>query len=377
VRFHASSWERTALAREGYGWWTHWREWVGLDAAAAAPSIRRTGTLVLDTGDGYVDRAVSHLERLGIPYERWDVGETRRRWPYLDLHRYGTDLIEPSGWLDGALYTPESGYVDDPALAVENLVDACRQAGGQMRWGAMVTGVRPLGSGRLGVVLDSGETMAATSVLCAAGPQSRRLLEACGVLSDFTVLPAPLRHDMFLAPVGAEVLGDARLTHLVDRDLGTNFRPEGDQALLGGSEEPAGTVGDPAQSGWPSEERPDPALHDEVLLRLSRRIPGLGVPLRPRGTVGYYDVTDDWMPIYDRTCVPGLFVMAGTSGNQLKTAPVVGQLMAELMTACADGHDHDSDPLTVPGRYVDCSFSLAPFSRRRRPAPVSARTING
>ena len=34
----------------------------------------------------------------------------------------------------------------------------------------------------------------------------------------------------------------------------------------------------------------------------------------------------------------------GTSGNQFKNAPVAGELMAELIGRCQEGHDHDAEP---------------------------------
>ena len=74
-------------------------------------------------------------------------------------------------------------------------------------------------------------------------------------------------------------------------------------------------------------------------------MPGLTVPHRPTGIVGVYDASTDWTPIYDRTALPGYYVAMGTSGNQFKNAPVVGQLMAGLIAAVECGHDHDRDPL--------------------------------
>ena len=55
----------------------------------------------------------------------------------------------------------------------------------------------------------------------------------------------------------------------------------------------------------------------------------------------------------------------GTSGNQFKNAPLVGHLMAELITACEAGHDHDRNPLEVEGRYTRRLLNLGFFSRRR------------
>jgi sarcosine oxidase subunit beta len=49
---------------------------------------------------------------------------------------------------------------------------------------------------------------------------------------------------------------------------------------------------------------------------------------RPVGLAALYDVADDWVPIYDKSDLPGFFMACGTSGNQFKNAPLAGQFMA-------------------------------------------------
>ena len=96
------------------------------------------------------------------------------------------------------------------------------------------------------------------------------------------------------------------------------------------------------------------------------------VPLAAKGLAGLYDVSTDSQPIYDRSDLPGFYMAIGTNGNQFKTAPVVGRLMAELIAACENGHDHDAAPLTVRAARSDFTFELGAFSRNRA-APVLAR----
>ena len=65
--------------------------------------------------------------------------------------------------------------------------------------------------------------------------------------------------------------------------------------------------------------------------RLGQRFPTLGIPNTMKGCVDLYDVTEDWIPIYDRSCVGGFYMACGTSGNQFKNAPVAGKAMAALV----------------------------------------------
>ena len=101
--------------------------------------------------------------------------------------------------------------------------------------------------------------------------------------------------------------------------------------------------------------------------RVAQRIPSLGIPSRMKGVVDLYDVSDDWIPIYDKSALGGFYMAIGTSGNQFKNAPVAGKMMAALVDYCEAGADHDAEPLQNwqlerSGRSVDVGF----YSRRRQ-----------
>ena len=51
--------------------------------------------------------------------------------------------------------------------------------------------------------------------------------------------------------------------------------------------------------------------------------------------------------------------------------------MAELITACEAGHDHDADPLGFHLRNVDRDVSLAFYSRRRQINADSSFSVLG
>ena len=89
---------------------------------------------------------------------------------------------------------------------------------------------------------------------------------------------------------------------------------------------------------------------ERATLRLARRVPALGIPHRPVGLAALYDVSDDWVPIYDRSSLDGFFMACGTSGNQFKNAPLAGQFMRALVDAAAAGVDHDATRCSSPGR---------------------------
>jgi sarcosine oxidase subunit beta len=100
-------------------------------------------------------------------------------------------------------------------------------------------------------------------------------------------------------------------------------------------------------------------------MRVAQRFPGLPIPSRVRGVVELYDVSDDWIPIYDKSDLPGFYMAVGTSGNQFKNAPVVGEMMAALVEACEAGRNHDRDPVTFHLKHIDREIGLGFYSRRR------------
>ena len=72
---------------------------------------------------------------------------------------------------------------------------------------------------------------------------------------------------------------------------------------------------------------------DEYLLREDPRVTDEAAYYSLlQAVVDLYDVSDDWVPIYDRTDLDGFYVAIGTSGNQYKNGPVAGHVMAELIT---------------------------------------------
>jgi sarcosine oxidase subunit beta len=188
-----------------------------------------------------------------------------------------------------------------------------------------------------------------------------------------TITTRPLRHELDVVPAPAGFRGAEALA-VSDGDLGINFRPEGPEQILVGSEDPPCD-----QLDWVD----DPDTHERTLrrsqwerqvYRLARRIPTLGIPNTATGLAGLYDVTPDSLPIYDRSGLDGYYMAIGTNGNQFKTAPVVGAMMAELIVACQNGHDHDADPVRVDMRTVQATVNMGRFSRNRN-VPVAPRIV--
>ena len=226
-------------------------------------------------------------------------------------------------------------------------------------------------------MLADGSRIDAEVVVNAAGPWSGKLNALAGVGADFAVTLRPLRQEVHHVPGRAGGGAGRPRIAIADMDLGVYVRGEvGGGLLVGGTEpecEPLCWVDDPDDC--------DPGvtadLFDAQVTRAARRWPDLTVPRRPRGVVGVYDVASDWTPIYDRTSLPGFYVAAGTSGNQFKNAPLVGQFLSNIIEYCEDGGDHDSEPLQFAARYTGNRIDLGAYSRLRKSGQQTSGTVMG
>ena len=169
-----------------------------------------------------------------------------------------------------------------------------------------------------------------------------------------------------------------RQTGLVisDSDIGVYCRPEIGNHVLAGSEDP-----DCDLREWVDPDHYECNFTDQSTtqaLRMAQRMTGLKLPNRMRGIVGLYDVSDDWLPIYDRSNIDGFYMACGTSGNQFKNAPVAGKLMAQLVDYCESGNNHDTHPLPFcPVGHIDFVLDTTTMSRLRTINPESSFSVLG
>ena len=382
VRFNYSTRAGVAMSIEGLGYWLRWREYVAAPAEAPVPEFVQCGMLVFKVPGSNHERAVAHFDALGVPYEDLGLHELERRFPHLDARRFGPPArmdderfwAEPDGYIDGAIRMPEGGYVTDPMLAARNLADAAASAGGTFLYGRTVVGVLREGGRVVGVGLDDGNEVHAPVVVNVAGPHSSAINRLAGLEGAATISTRPLRREVYVVP-GPEGLDfDEAGCIMGDLDCGFYLRPERPNNILIGSVEAAcdelGWVDDPDAVSL-TTTRTEFETH---VLRGARRIKNLRLPHEHRGVVGVYDVTEDWLPVYDRTDLDGFYVAIGTSGNQFKNAAIAAHCMAELISEVEAGRDHDADPLVVQGPHLGLPIDLGTFSRNRHldaDAPVN------
>lgn len=380
VRFNYSTFAGVATAWESHWSWLAWEEHLGgRDDDGGLAAFWRTGSLCLEAPTMNTGRVLSLFDQVGVPYEQLDAAELRTAYPWLDPARHYPPKpvtsdefwAEPEGQLGGYV-TPDSGFVDDPGYAAHNLATAARRLGVEFRFRAEVTSVLTHHGRVSGVDLADGTRVDAPVVVNVAGPYSGKLNSLAGVDEDFVVRTRPLRVEVHTvqAPPGFDTAqGPGPL--VADLDLGTYFRGTPSGELHVGGAEPACDrlewVADPDDL----DPRASRAAFEAQIYRTARRLPDLSVPNQPRGIAALYDVSDDWIPIYDRTSIPGYYVAIGTSGNQFKNAPLVGEYVRTIIDACEGGLDHDETPASFHLARSGLDLDLSAYSRRRQPTDSS------
>lgn len=385
IRMHYSTLDGTAFAWEGYHYWRDWADYLGLPGGAGLAQFRQTGCMVMKTAaNGRLEKHMGFSRALACPFEEMGPEEIAARLPVYSLESFAPArrLDDPEfgtsngGRLDGAVMWPLAGYVTDPALSAQNLMDAARLHGARVRTGAEVVEILRRGGRAAGVRLAGGEVLHAPVVINVAGPGSSFVNRMAGVLDDMTIATRPLRQEVVHLPSPEGFDFEARGTIVSDGDIACYCRPEHGNHILVGSEDPAC---DPHM--WVEDDRTyDRAFTDQwttQAMRYGQRVPSLGIPSRMRGVVDLYDASTDWIPIYDKSALPGFYMACGTSGNQYKNAPIAGKMMAALVAYCEGGTDHDRTPLRFRLPYIGREIDVGFYSRRRAVNAESSFSVLG
>ncbi|MEO1000914.1 MAG: FAD-dependent oxidoreductase, partial [Pseudomonadota bacterium] len=328
-----------------------------------------------------------HIENsraLDCPFEEWGPEEITARLPVYNLESFAPAKApddpafgEPNGGrVRGGVYWPNAGYVTDPALSCQNLMAAAEAKGARVRLNAEVVEILTEGGRTKGVRLADGSEIHAPVVVNVAGPGSRFVNEMAGVTGDMTIETRPLRQEVVHVPAPEGFDFETGGTIVSDSDIALYCRPEHGNHILIGSEDPECDAHDWAESDT-DYDRDFTEQWRTQAMRYAQRVPSLGIPSRMKGVVDLYDASTDWIPIYDKSVLPGFYMACGTSGNQYKNGPIAGKMMAELIAYCEGGADHDAVPFqfTLPyiGRQIDVGF----YSRKREINTESSFSVLG
>ncbi len=395
VRAHYSTEDGVAMAYEGFKYWLDWENYLDhVEDEKGLAKYMNTGSILIKSDGHDWKKVKTHYDAVGVQYEEWDNDKIKAAVPVADLHKFWPVrrpedpefFTEPTEMIEGALYCPEGGYVNDPTLSAHNIMRAAEKKGATFMFNAEVTRIRTKDGKVAGITLKDGSEIDAGIVINAGGPFSWKVNQmAEGVWDGCNIKTKSLRHEVMYCPSPDEYdyLNDGY--HMSDGDTGTYTRPEAGNLFLIGSEDPdcdPKEIVDPedfyaGRGGSGRDNVLTDAQWKAQCYRWAKRVPSLQVPNQPKGVVDLYDISDDWIPIYDKSDLPGFYMAVGTSGNQYKNAPVVGRMMAELVDACEKGLDHDNDPFQYTYKYLGRTINVGFFSRKREINQDSSFSVNG
>lgn len=304
VRMHYDLALEAELAWRSFPWFTEWRDRVG----TGDPGFVRTGFVQL-VGSAHADalRANVAAQRgLGIdtsvvgPVELGDI------LPGMAVDDVGA-----------AAYEPRSGYAD-PTGTAAGLLAAARARGAAYAAGVRVLAVRVSGDRVAGVATAQGDVDAPV-VVDAAGAWAAELARTAGL----EIPVEPWRHDT--AYFGLPPARPSSIPIVLDHAGAVYFRPEGGELLLVGLET-GNEVGGSPDAPIPGY---DPGVLGPMVERLTARVPWMADGDFRSANRGQDGMTPDQRAILGPAGPDGLFLDCGHSGSGFKTAPMVGQCLAE------------------------------------------------
>jgi len=357
-----------AIAHESRARWLQWPEFLASADPQGVARYHETGGVVLVAEGTETDYAANldALEAVGVEYQWLSESDLRHLYPSICLDSFAPprrreedEFGQSNGQrISKGIWIAACGHVNDPQLAAHNLYHTAQAAGGDFVFNTRVAEITR-GKGMIsGVVLQNGEQISAPIVINAAGPHSNQINLMAGITNIETQAQ---RHEV--AYLKSPESGINQQGFLVDLDTGVYQRGDGADVLVGSTD----PLCDPVEVANPDNYNAGLTEQwTQQVYRAALRFPELAIENSARGTVGLYDVSKDWIPIYDRTDLGGYFVAIGTSGNQFKNAPIIGEIMTRIITTT----DPDSVLLALPNvqREVDLSF----YSRLRQPQKTNS-----
>jgi len=330
--------EAIMVARDGLRAHRNWPRYTGLTEPRAR--FHHTGVLwMMAETPAKIEGSRDVMSGLGIGVEVLTAAEVRKRFPALSTCNRPFDLTGATEHEcedhESFLFEIESGFFD-PVSAAQDLLEAVRAAGVDVRLRTKVTGIRTAGGRVTGVDLGDGTGIDAPVVVNAAGAWAPRVAAMAGF--DYKT------HGWTIRPIRAQVIYrewprdvvPGPLPVVADSSGGIYFRPEaGGQQILVGSireEDEQEIVEDPDVFNG----NIDAAFRDVKIHALHHRIPSLPYRGHITGVAGLYTMNvEDVHSVIGPTSLEGFIVANGCSGHGFKESPSVGSMVARHLTGAA------------------------------------------
>jgi sarcosine oxidase subunit beta len=255
-----------------------------------------------------LEHNVAMQRRVGVDTTVFSVEDVKKIAPVVSVR--GDEAVA---------YERESGYAD-PYSVTTGYARRAREMSADVRLDTPATEIEVAG-GKVAAVATPEGRIATPVAVIAAGPWSGPLLAGLGIEAPLDTV----RHQVVMLRRPEDQVPDHPTVGDVVNSL--SARPDaGNMTLVGVGEE---------ESVGPGEynQGVDMPVVERVFRDLVSRMPGMANALFRGGWSGLFTTTPDWHPTLDRVeGIDGLYCAVGFSGHGFKLAPVVGRVMAELIT---------------------------------------------
>ena len=384
IRVHYSTFDGCALAYEGYHYWKDWENYLGCMDEKGLAKFIECGCMIYKTeANQYLKKVIQRAIELNIPYKEWDPKDIKVNLPIVDTHKFGPVKLptDPNfgkhneNNLKGSVFFPTAGYINDPQLSAHNLQRAAENKGAEFKFNSKIVKILQA-SGRVsGVGLEDGSIIHSKIVVNVAGPHSMKINQMAGVEEDMNIKTKALKVEVSHVEPPKDFDYEKNAFVVSDSDIGCYSRPETGNHILIGSEDP-----ECDERIYVDPDNWDDNFTDQwntQLYRQAQRYPNLPLSSKVKGVVSLYDVSDDWIPIYDKSDLPGFYMAIGSSGNQYKNAPIAGVMMTKLIEACENGQNHDKESVKLDLKYINREIDIGFYSRNRTINSESSMSVLG
>jgi sarcosine oxidase subunit beta len=252
----------------------------------------------------HFESGLAEQRALGVEVEVLEADGAAALIPGLDV----SDVV-------GATFGPRDG-IADPGGLTQGYATIAQRSGVAVSLGTEVLAIRTAGD-RVEGVLTAGGEVSTPNVVLATGAWSRVLGLTAGI--DLPIEPVP----RVVVTTGPFPGVPERRTLVIDMPSTFYFHREASGVLMG--------MGGPDEPSF--DTRVDESFVSDALLPVAL---GVFPPLAGAGIKstwsGLYEMTPDRHPVVGSTPVSGLWVAAGFSGHGFQHGPIVGKLLAEMIT---------------------------------------------
>lgn len=294
-----------------------WRE---LEADSSRKLMRVTGIVEIGLPGGrLVTGTLAAIQEHDLAHEILDSAETMKRFA---AFRIPSDFV--------SVFQPDGGFLAAEA-SVEAMVALARAAAAEVIAGVRALSIEPHGQGVR--IRTDADDIEARTVIVAAGPWIPQLLPELS-------LPLRVTREVmaWFTPLKAGPFAPGRLpVFILESRHGMHY---------GFPISPAGTVKVAKhhhhdETVLPDDPRRPVSAIDESLIRsaLESHIPAANGALAAAKTC-FYTMTPDHHFIIDRhPGAPNVIIASPCSGHGFKFAPVIGEILADLVTEGGTEHD--------------------------------------